>query len=115
MGSRGRRRGKEAMREPLYEKWINQSSPATGSKTYFTEGVSKYAMQVISMSGTAPTWNVRMQGSINGSNWSDLITTVQTDPLDAKTIVDKPMLAVRMILASVTGSPTIECFGLVDT
>ena len=103
----------EKTREPLHEKWVALAAAVNGKVAVFQSPVSKFSFQVIRTLGSSPTWTAKLQGSLDGANWVDLLTIANTDTAgETKSVVDKPMLAARIIVSAVSGTPTLEAFGL---
>lgn len=97
----------------LREKWVALAAVANGEIIPFSTVLSKFSLQVIRTLGTTPTWTALLQGSLDGENWVTLLTITDVDPAgETKSIVDKPMLAARIRISAVTGTPTLNAFGV---
>ena len=61
------------------------------------------ALQVSEMGGTATSWTVTLQGSLDGSTWTDLTTHTRASEGNGKTkwVVDKPCTFYRVYLTAV--------------
>lgn len=64
---------------------------------------SHYAISVKEMGGTATSWTVTLQVSLDGSYWTDLTTHVRATEGDGKVkhVIDKPAIFVRAYCTAV--------------
>lgn len=67
---------------------------------------NRYAIQVKGEGAGATSWSVTLEGSLDGKNWTTLITHSATDG-STSFLVDKPCIAIRANVGSLSlGSAT---------
>jgi hypothetical protein len=79
---------------------VNASIGAPGGGPFAT-----YALQVKGVGGTPTSWSVTLDGSLDNTNWTTLITHTTTDGSTSYETTGKPNLFVRVNVGAVTLGP----------
>ena len=74
-----------------------------GSTIAFERPLKTFSFEVKCLTAVATAWSVTLQGQIDGTNYTVLITHANTDG-DGKILftVDKPVLGIKINLGSIT-------------
>ena len=88
---------------------IEASATATGAQPAAAAAggapFSTYGLQVKGVGGTPTSWSVTLDGSLDGANWTTLITHNATDGSTSWETTGKPVLFIRVNVAAVTLGP----------
>lgn len=74
--------------------------------TAFTKSASKFAVCAVRSGGTV-TYTLKLQGSLDGTNWTDLSSQDNTTDTVITFTVDKPVTYVRVKLSAIANPGSV--------